>query len=156
MSKSSGTRRSSHEGEPDVDAEVDRLSAQKASGADHVDIGFNEQQSGWGNVWSHNSVTNATVAGYSIRMQDGRFAMPTEDSSSFFVEMSCNSSVGSPTPAVDFQAGAIAHGSLAGNAFVTYMLNKRLTGYWASVEDTWNGSTTAPRTGVSSPTTTTC
>lgn len=124
--------------------------------ADHVDMGFNEQQSGWGNVWSHNSVTNATVAAYSIRMQDGRFLTPTEDSSSFFVEMSCNSSVASSVGAVDFQAGAIAHGSFAGNAFVSYMLNKRLAAYWTTVGDTWNSSTTAPRTGVSSPSTITC
>ncbi|MDQ2755069.1 MAG: right-handed parallel beta-helix repeat-containing protein [Actinomycetota bacterium] len=124
--------------------------------ADHVDMGFNEQQSGWGNVWSHNSVSGATVAAFSIRMQDGRFATPTEDSSSFFVQMSCNTSVGAPTPAVDFQAGAISHGSFAGNAFTTYMLNKRLAGYWASVGDTWNASTTAPRTGISSPSTITC
>ena len=112
--------------------------------ADTVDIGFSEEQSGWGNIWTYNAVRNARVASYGIRMMDAPFDAPSKNSSSYNITMSCNTSTGS---LLDFQAGAVAQGTFAGNRFSTFKVNDRLAGYWGSVGDTWNGVPTAPQTG---------
>ncbi|MEO3938867.1 hypothetical protein V3N99_19235 [Dermatophilaceae bacterium Soc4.6] len=114
-----------------------------------VDIAFNEQMSGWGNTWSYNVANNARVAAFSFRMEDIKLTTPSRDTSSFMTQVRCNSAFNST---VDVQAGAMAEGSFSGNFVRTWSFNKSLVGYWASVGNLWNGSSSAP--SVSSPTAT--
>ena len=119
--------------------------------ADSLSIGYNEEMSGWSNVWTYNTVSNANIVGFSIRMVDSSLTAPSQNSSSYNITMSCNTSTSSHK---DFQAGALSGGTFAGNSFSTYQVNPRLTAYWGSAGNTWNGISTAPKTGVTSPGTT--
>ncbi|GAA1894242.1 right-handed parallel beta-helix repeat-containing protein [Lapillicoccus jejuensis] len=116
--------------------------------ASKVDIGFNEQMSAWGNTWTHNVVDGATTAGFSIRMQDGRFDQPSLNSSSWSSSMTCNVS---RNAAVDWAAGGIGKGTFAHNDFRSFSVNKRVSAYFGSAGNTWNGAPTAPKTGVTQP-----
>ncbi|MDQ2755067.1 MAG: hypothetical protein M3Y71_00625 [Actinomycetota bacterium] len=114
-----------------------------------VDIAYNEQQSGWGNTWSYNIANHARVAAFSFRMEDVKLATPSRDTSSFLTQVRCNTAFDS---AVDLQAGAVSGGSFSSNQVRTWSFNQGLLGYWASVGNLWNGSSSAP--SVTSPVTT--
>ncbi|GAA1894231.1 hypothetical protein [Lapillicoccus jejuensis] len=106
-----------------------------------VDIAFNEQMSGWGNVWRNNLARNARVAAFSYRMEDSKLTVPSRDTSSFDTTTSCNLVQGAP---VGVQVGAMGGGTFTADQVGTVQLNRNVLGYWASAGNTWDGSSTPP------------
>ncbi|GAA1884614.1 hypothetical protein [Lapillicoccus jejuensis] len=110
--------------------------------ADNVTIGFNEQQSGWGNTWTLNVANRASSAAFSFRMEDVRLAAPSKDTSSYYTVVTCNIATNS---AVDLQAGAMAGATFRGNSFGRIAIGQALAGYWSGQGDRWNDTSLAPR-----------
>lgn len=108
--------------------------------ASRVDIGFNDQMSGWGNTWQRNTATSYRTAGFSFRIADGRFTAPSMNTSTYKAVVRCNSAVG----ARDLQAGAVIGTTFASNAFDDVFLSKNLRGYFTAQKNTWNGSGSVP------------
>lgn len=134
----------------DQDASFDLYTHNTAT---HVDVGFNEEMSPWGNTWSGNLVDGATSQAYSIRMEDAPLTAPSRNSSSWDSTWTCNLS---RNATVDLSVGAMAGGTFLHNGFSTFLLNKRVAGYWGSVGNTVDGSIAAPRTGITLGSTTGC
>lgn len=105
-----------------------------------VDIGFNDQMAGWGNVWQRNWAENYRTAGYSFRIMDGPLATPSKNTSTYKAVVRCNSAVGTN----DLQAGGLMGVAFSSNSFNEVFLGKYLRTYFGSQGNTWNGSTTAP------------
>ena len=105
-----------------------------------VDIGFNDQMAGWGNVWQRNWAENYRTAGYSFRIMDGPLATPSLNTSTYRAVVRCNSAVGSR----DLQAGGLMGVAFQSNAFNEVFLGKYLRTYFGAQANTWNGSSTAP------------
>lgn len=111
--------------------------------AARVDMGFNEQMSGWGNTWTRNVVTGYRVSGFNFRGKDTRLAAPSMDTSSYATVVSCNVASGTG-PAMS--AGALARTRFDRNSFASVDLGRNLRGYWTAQGNTWDGSTAAPGT----------
>jgi len=109
--------------------------------ADGIDIAYNDQMSGWGNVWDHNQASNVRKAGFSFRMKDAPLSAPSYDTSTNLSTVSCNVVEGSVTA---LQIGAIMDSTFRSNDFGQVELNSRVEGYWGKEGNTWNGSTSAP------------
>lgn len=110
--------------------------------AQNVAIGFNEQMSGWGNVWEYNTVSNYRTAGFSVRMMDNVLKSPSKNSSSHGLLMRCNVASGGK----DFQAGGMATGKITSNSFGEIELGKNLRTYFVSAGNTFNGAAVVPPT----------
>ncbi|MGL5909207.1 MAG: hypothetical protein ACRCZP_04340, partial [Phycicoccus sp.] len=70
--------------------------------ARNVDIGFNDQMSGWGNTWRYNTVPSYRTAGLSFRIMDGT-EPPSYDTSTHQALVRCNTATGPR----DLQAGSL-------------------------------------------------
>lgn len=123
----------------DVDASYNVFSHNTAQ---NVAIGFNEQQSGWGNAWEYNTVSNYTTAGFSVRMMDNVLKTPSKNTSSYSILMRCNVASGGQ----DFQAGGMATGALTSNSFGEIQLGSNLRTYYVNAGNTYNGAAVAPPT----------
>lgn len=110
--------------------------------AQNVAIGFNEQMSGWGNVWEYNTVSTYRTAGFSVRMMDNVLKSPSKNSSSYGLLMRCNVASGGK----DFQAGGMATGKLTSNSFGEIQLGSNLRAYFVSAGNTYNGAAVVPPT----------
>lgn len=122
----------------DVDASWNTFSYNTADG---IDIGFNDQQSGWGNTWDHNAVKNFRTAGFSFRMKDGSLPVPSKDTSTYLAKVTCNVASGS---GVSLQAGALIASTFRSNSFSLVDINPRLAGYWSKQGNSYDGSSSAP------------
>ncbi|MBK9725726.1 MAG: chondroitinase-B domain-containing protein [Dermatophilaceae bacterium] len=121
----------------DVDASFNVFRANQASG---VAIGYNEQASGWGNIWEYNTVSQYRKAGFSVRMKDNVLSNPSRNTSSYDILVRCNVASGSN----DFQAGGMASGDIASNGFGEMSLGSSLRSYYVKVGNTFNGKAEVP------------
>ncbi len=121
----------------DQDGSFNVFSHNTASG---VDIGFNDEMSGWGNRWEYNTATAYRTAGFSLRMMDGRLTTPSKNSSTNLAVVRCNTAVGGQ----DLQVGAMMNSTIASNAFHSVWLSKNLRRYFAAQHNTYNGSSVPP------------
>lgn len=113
--------------------------------ARNVSIGFNDQMSGWGNVWDHDVVTGYRDAGFAFRMMDSELALPSLNSSTYQATVTCNSASGT---GADLRVGASKESTFRSNAFHSIELADNLRGYWGAQGNTWNGSSNPPGSWV--------
>lgn len=111
--------------------------------AARVDIGFNDQMSGWGNVWQYNTATEYRRAGFSLRMKDAGAKVPSLATATNQAVLRCNKAVGSR----DLQAGSIIGTQFQSNSFDEVFLGKNLRVYFGAQGNRWNGSSAAPLSG---------
>ena len=71
----------------DVDSSFNLIQFNKVN---NVAIGFNDQMSGWGNVWQYNQVSNFRNLGFAIRLKDNTLAAPSMNSSAHSIVLRCN------------------------------------------------------------------
>lgn len=105
-----------------------------------VDIGFNDEMSGWGNNWHHNLAANYATTGFSLRMMDGRLSTPSMNSGTRQVSMRCNIAATNR----GFQAGSLAHGVVSGNQFSDVFVSSNLRVYSAREGNVWDGTSKVP------------
>ncbi len=125
----------------DVDASWNTITNNKAS---NVAIGYNDQMSGWGNVWKYNTVTGFRTYGFGVRLMDGKLTLPSYNSSANKTTMSCNTVVKPVGAAKSFGVGGTMYGTYAGNAWTTAQVGKNVAAYWGTYGNTWNGTKNAP------------
>jgi hypothetical protein len=109
--------------------------------ATNVDMGFNEQMSGWGNVWSYNTVTGYRVQGFSFRSMDSNLSQPSMDSASYQAVVRCNKASGTGAA---LRIGGTKSATYQSNSFPTLDLAAVVVRYWGAQGNTWNGSSKAP------------
>lgn len=135
----------------DVDASWNTF---RGNTANDVAIGYNDQMSGWGNVWDHNVATNFRVWGINLRGLDSSLTLPSLDSSPYLAVVTCNTAVGGPTdPAIggSLRIGAAKSSTFANNTLTTAVLGSPADGqtwvrsYWAAEGNTWDGKPRPPR-----------
>jgi Right handed beta helix region len=125
----------------------------KNNTASSVAIGFNEEMSGWGNVWADNTVTGYREVGFAFRLMDAPLSAPSKNSSTYDGVVRCNTASGTG-PAL--QMGAAVNTSVTGNVFHSITLGDHLKSYWVAQGDTWNGAHVVPPSTVSNPTLSSC
>ena len=123
----------------DVDASWNTFERNRAA---NVAIGYNDQMSGWGNVWQYNTVTGARTYGFGIRLKDGSLKTPSLNSSGNGTIMRCNKVIASSGKALGI--GGIMNSSFVGNSFASVQLGRYLSGYWSKYHNVWNGSPKPP------------
>ncbi|MGL5816921.1 MAG: hypothetical protein ACRCYR_05125 [Phycicoccus sp.] len=107
--------------------------------ARNVDIGFNDQMSGWGNTWQYNSVPSYRTAGLSFRIMDGT-EPPSYATSTHRALVRCNSATGPR----DLQAGSLIGVRFESNTVDEVVLGASLRTYFGAQGNTWNGSSATP------------
>ncbi|MGL5866953.1 MAG: hypothetical protein ACRCYX_14000 [Dermatophilaceae bacterium] len=107
--------------------------------ARNVDIGFNDQMSGWGNTWQYNTVPSYRTAGLSFRIMDGTEAA-SYDTSTRQALVRCNTATGPR----DLQAGSLIGVRFESNSVDEVLLGASLRTYFATQGNTWNGSNATP------------
>ncbi len=120
--------------------------------ATRVGMGYNDQQSGWGNTWSYNVASSVSQAGLSFRMQDIGLTTPSPDSSTYYAVVSCNRVVSSAPSVQSFQAGAMKGATVNSNAFTNPYVGRNLAGYWASQGNSFNGTKKPPTSSAATMT----
>ncbi len=125
----------------DVDSSWNTFSGNRAA---NVAIGYNDQMSGWGNVWKKNSVTGFRTYGYGVRLMDGKLTTPSYDTSANKINMSCNSAKNPVGAAKSFGVGGTMNGTYNGNAWTTAHVGKYVKSYWGKYGNVFNGKKTAP------------
>ncbi|HNQ06144.1 MAG TPA: DUF1565 domain-containing protein [Tetrasphaera sp.] len=125
----------------DVDSSWNTFSGNKAT---NVAIGYNDQMSGWGNVWKNNSVTSFRTYGFGVRLMDGKLTLPSYNSSANKINMTCNVVSKPVGTAKSFGVGGTMYGTYAGNAWTTAQVGKNVAVYWGKYGNTWNGTKSAP------------
>ncbi|HVX43396.1 MAG TPA: DUF1565 domain-containing protein [Mycobacteriales bacterium] len=122
----------------DVDASYNTFSRNTAT---DVYQGFNEQMSGWGNVWEFNTVRDFSSYGFAVRVMDGRLSQPSWDSSSYRATFRCNAASGGP---VALAVGAARDDTFTGNSFAQVQLSDNLRAYWSAQGNHYDNLTAAP------------
>lgn len=122
----------------DVDASYNTFSHNTAT---DVYLGYNEQMSGWGNVWEFNAVQGFSTYGFSVRVMDGRLPQPSWDSSSYRAIFRCNVATGGP---VALAVGAAREDTFTGNSFAQVQLSDNLRSYWSEQGNQYDTLTAAP------------
>ncbi|MGL4745262.1 MAG: hypothetical protein ACRCXL_12855 [Dermatophilaceae bacterium] len=107
--------------------------------ARNVNIGFNDQMSGWGNTWQYNSVPSYRTAGLSFRIKGGT-DLPAYHTSTHQALVRCNSATGPR----DLQAGSLIGVRFESNMVDDVLLGDSLRSYFGSQGNTWNGSSVTP------------
>ncbi len=125
----------------DVDASWNTFTNNRAA---NVAIGYNDQMSGWGNVWKSNSVTGFRTYGYGVRLKDGSLTLPSYDTSANKISMTCNVAAKPVGSAKSFGVGGTMYGTYSGNTWTTAQVGKNVASYWGRYGNTWNGTKTAP------------
>ncbi|MBB2987720.1 right-handed parallel beta-helix repeat-containing protein [Terracoccus luteus] len=120
----------------DIDASFNTFSHNTVRG---VDIGLNDQESGWGNVWRGNLVVDNRGAGMVFRGADARLRQPSLNSSTLAAVVVCN-----VAPTSSLAAGALMSSTFTDNTFRQVSLATNLTSYWGRYGNTWNGRTALP------------
>lgn len=127
----------------DVDASFNTFSANVAR---NVAIGYNEQMSGWGNVWTNNSVEGYRTYGYAFRLMDASLSNPSLNSSSVDAVVRCNAASEPATGAKALGVGGIIRGDFDDNAITSAWISKNAKGYWSKTGSSWDGSANPPST----------
>lgn len=122
----------------DVDASFNTFTGNTAR---NVNIGFNDEMSGWGNEWSRNTASGFRDTGFNFRGMDSPLKSPSMDTSTYMAKVFCNRSSGGPA---DMYAGALIKSTFSGNSFGTVKLGPNLQEYWSAQGNTWNGSSKPP------------
>ncbi|RKT78107.1 parallel beta helix pectate lyase-like protein [Terracoccus luteus] len=120
----------------DIDASFNTFSHNTVRG---VDIGLNDQESGWGNVWRGNLVVDNRGAGMVFRGADAKLRQPSLNSSTLAAVVVCN-----VAPTSSLAAGALMSSTFTDNTFRQVSLATNLTSYWGRYGNTWNGRTALP------------
>lgn len=122
--------------------------------ADDVAIGYNDQKSGWGNVWDHNTASNFRVWGLNFRGLDAKLPLPSLDSSPYLAVVTCNTALGGPSDPKaggGLHIGAAKDSTFANNTLSSVVLGDPVAGldyvrgYWRSEGNTWDGRGRPPR-----------
>lgn len=77
----------------------------------NVPIGYNDEMSGWGNIWRKNTVTNFTILGFGFRMKDRVLKVPSKDTSTHYSIVADNVATAGRKGAAGLSDGAIAEAS---------------------------------------------
>lgn len=109
-----------------------------------VPIAYNDEMSGWGNIWRNNTAERFTILGYGFRMKDRVLKLPSKDTSTHYTIVNNNKAINGRKGAAGLSIGAIAGSSFSGNTFGKINLGTYVKGYWAKQGNTWNGSTKPP------------
>ena len=125
----------------DVDSSWNTITGNRAT---NVAIGYNDQMSGWGNVWKSNTVTSFRTYGYGVRLMDGKLTLPSYNSSANKINMSCNVASRPIGTAKSFGVGGTMYGTYNGNAWTTAKVAKSVQRYWGKSGNTFNGKPTPP------------
>lgn len=121
--------------------------------ANDVAIGYNDQMSGWGNVWDHNVATSFRVWGLNFRGLDAKLPLPSLNSSPYLATVTCNTALGGPTDPMlggGLRIGAAKSSTFANNRVSSVVLGDPVAGlnyvkqYWGSQGNTWDGRTRPP------------
>ncbi|MFZ1373988.1 MAG: right-handed parallel beta-helix repeat-containing protein [Nostocoides sp.] len=110
----------------------------------NVPIGYNDEMSGWGNIWRNNTVSNFKILGFGFRMKDRVLKVPSKDTSTHYSVVSNNIAKDGRRGAAGLSIGAIAGSKFSGNTFGKINLGTYVAGYWAKQGNTWNGTTKPP------------
>ena len=125
----------------DVDSSWNTFTNNRAT---NVAIGYNDQMSGWGNVWQRNTVTTFRTYGYGVRLKDGSLTKPSFNSSANKINMSCNVASKPVAGAKSFGVGGTMFGTYTGNAWTSAQVGKHVKTYWGAYGNLFNGKKTAP------------
>ena len=125
----------------DVDSSWNTFTNNRAT---NVAIGYNDQMSGWGNVWQRNTVTTLRTYGYGVRLKDGSLTKPSFNSSANKINMSCNVASKPVAGAKSFGVGGTMFGTYTGNAWTSAQVGKHVKTYWGAYGNLFNGKKTAP------------
>ncbi|HET7474567.1 MAG TPA: hypothetical protein VFJ97_00915 [Dermatophilaceae bacterium] len=134
----------------DVDASWNTFRNNRAN---DVAMGYNDQMSGWGNVWDHNVASNFRVWGLNFRGIDASLPQPSLNSSTYLAVVTCNTALGGPTdPMVGggLHIGAAKSSTFANNTLSSAVLGDPVNGfdyvrqYWGQEGNTWDGQPTPP------------
>lgn len=109
--------------------------------AERVNIGFNDEQSGWGNLWAYNTVDDYRGAAFNFRALDVNMPQPSLNSATYRAIVTCNRAQNGPTA---MYAGALVQSTFANNYFQRVMLGYHLRQYWTAQGNRWNGSSAPP------------
>ena len=113
--------------------------------ASNVAIGFNDQMAGWGNLWSHNTVTGYRDAGIAFRMMDAPLKAPSMATSTYDSTVSCNTVSGTGS---GLQIGAMMKSRVTDNKLASIKLGPNVTSYWVPQGNTFNGKAVVPTSGA--------
>ncbi len=108
-------------------------------------IGYNDEMSGWGNIWRNNTVSNFRILGFGFRMKDRVLKLPSKDTSTHYSIVTGNKALSPGGGAAGLSIGAIAGSKFENNTFGKINLGQYVAGYWAKQGNTWNGTTQPPR-----------
>lgn len=110
-----------------------------------VPVGYNDEMSGWGNVWRNNRADRYTTIAFGFRMKDRELTLPSKDTSTHYSIVTNNVATNPKgSTAYGLGIGAIAGSTFSGNRLGRVVLGKYLKGYWAKQGNTWNGTTRPP------------
>ena len=129
----------------DVDSSWNTFRNNRAA---NVAIGYNDQMSGWGNVWTRNTVTGFRTYGYGVRLMDGKLTLPSYDTSANKISMTCNVASKPVGTAKSFGVGGTMYGTYQGNGWTTTHVGKHVKSYWGRYGNTYNGKPVAPAATV--------
>ena len=113
--------------------------------ATNVAIGFNDQMAGWGNLWSHNTVTGYRSAGIAFRMMDAPLKAPSMATSTYGSTVSCNTVSGTGS---GLQIGAMTKSAVTDNKLPSIKLGPHVSSYWVAQGNTFNGKAVVPTAGA--------
>ena len=128
----------------DVTASYNTFSRNTAT---NVAIGLNDQMAGWGNVWTHNTVTGYRSAGIAFRMMDAPLKTPSMATSTYTSTVRCNTVSGTGS---GLQIGAMGKSTVADNKLPSIKLGPNVASYWVAQGNTFNGQKAVPTSGATS------
>ena len=126
----------------DVDASWNLFANNTAT---NVAFGYNDQMSGWGNVWKNNSVSGYRTYGFGFRMKDSVLTRPSKNSSTNMAVVTGNRTarpIGGDARALG--VGAAMNSRFADNVFPSIFISDNALRYWGAEGNTWNGSPRPP------------
>jgi len=109
--------------------------------AARAQMGYNDQQSGWGNQWVYNTADAMRGTGFAFRGLDASLTAPSMNSTTYRSYVKCNQVTNSYRA---LTAGGLNQTRFVNNTFPRIALSVNLRSYWAAYGNTWNGSTTPP------------
>lgn len=121
----------------DIDASWNLFTHNNVSNAA---IALNDQQSGWGNEWSYNSMSDIRGASMVFRGADAKLKLPSYNSSSNLTLVKCNVATKGGTLVI----GAMISSTFVNNTFPNVSLGTYVPTYWKKYGNTWNGSSSVP------------
>ncbi|HET7475633.1 MAG TPA: right-handed parallel beta-helix repeat-containing protein [Dermatophilaceae bacterium] len=122
----------------DIDASFNRFEHNTVTGAA---MGFNDQQSGWGNIWRYNLTSDMRGSSMAFRGADASLTVPSYNSSTLRAVVECNVARGTGSR---LTAGALISSTFVNNSYQRVGLSKNLKTYWTDYNNLWDGSSALP------------